>query len=54
MPWTEEFQRLRDAMDEAEDRLHVRHSATVAAVAIMALVLGGLMLGLVSLVLSAD
>lgn len=52
MPWTEEFERLRVAVEEAERRLHARHTATVAAVAVVALVLLGAMLALTSMLLT--
>lgn len=51
MPWTDEFRRLHDAMDAAEARLHRRHTATSVAIAVVALVLGGLMLALASMVM---
>jgi hypothetical protein len=54
MPWTEEFQRLHDAMEDAERRLHRRHTATSVAIAVVGLAVCGLMLALASLLLGAD
>lgn len=49
MPWTDEFRRLHEAMDEAEARLHRRHTATSIAIAVVGLAVCGLMLALASL-----